>query len=227
MQIWNISDPPGCTRAEKSASARQFLDNMRHPLCSGFLSVLWCVPCMTADRFLLASGNALLSWSEKHIHIWIFIQSVPRNCFSQVYTRIVWYKAAWYWPTPVKLPWHFCKIKSPIVSGVASTKCGRGQIFLLSASDKYLVWDTASRSIKRQDMPSKQIIKLGGMATLATLTPIVDGHKWVWYPLKAPARRLHYNKSGVPNLWYAYHLSLPSGMRVTSVFSQKPVLTAF
>nr|CAB3264445.1 nurim-like [Phallusia mammillata] len=65
-QIWNIQLSSSCPLAEKSQSARQFLANMRHPTLTGFLVVLWLVPCMTIDRFLLASAFTLyLSHSSK------------------------------------------------------------------------------------------------------------------------------------------------------------------
>lgn len=53
----------------KSAGQRELYNNMRHPLLLCPLVILWAVPVMTYDRFLLAVMIPLyLIWASKLNH---------------------------------------------------------------------------------------------------------------------------------------------------------------
>ncbi|XP_076809108.1 nurim-like [Clavelina lepadiformis] len=54
-QVQYYVEDLGCPLLSKTAEAQSVFKNMRHPVVSSFLIVLWCVPSMTIDRFILAS----------------------------------------------------------------------------------------------------------------------------------------------------------------------------
>ncbi|XP_078493838.1 uncharacterized protein LOC100180358 isoform X2 [Ciona intestinalis] len=49
----------GCPMTSKTVYAQNFYHNMRHPCFIGWTCVLWLVPCLSIDRFILASGFTL------------------------------------------------------------------------------------------------------------------------------------------------------------------------
>ena len=71
----------GCPMSLKSAEAQNFFSNLRHPVATGFLIVFWFVPCMTIDRFLLATVFSLYLFQGSKI------DKANYNYLYQMYIR--------------------------------------------------------------------------------------------------------------------------------------------
>uniref|UniRef100_H2YJR6 Nurim n=1 Tax=Ciona savignyi TaxID=51511 RepID=H2YJR6_CIOSA len=58
-QVQYYASNLGCPMRSKTIFAQDFYQHLRHPWFVGIISVLWLVPCLSLDRFLLASGLTL------------------------------------------------------------------------------------------------------------------------------------------------------------------------